>query len=75
MVQVTKMEERGVKEKKWSYLRQLYVQHIINLQKLQEQAAVYPSGQKPLCLLNQIEAEEQKIKKIIREIEELEDGF
>ncbi len=37
----------------------LLAQHMGNLQKLQEQAALFGTGETPLSLLNQIEAEQQ----------------
>ena len=42
-------------------LVRLLAQHMGNLQKLQEQAAMYGAGETPLSLLNQIEAEQQAI--------------
>jgi hypothetical protein len=42
-----------------------------NLQKLKEQLALYGSLEAPLRLLNQIEAEEQKIAEIEARLEEL----
>jgi len=44
-----------------------------NLHKLREQAAVYATGETPLRLLNQIEAEEKEIRRIEGELENLRD--
>jgi hypothetical protein len=43
-----------------------------NLYTLREQAAVYAAGETPLRLLNQIEAEEEEIRRIEAELERLE---
>jgi hypothetical protein len=48
-------------------------QHKRNLYKLREQAAIYAAGATPLHLLNQIEAEEEEIRRIKVALENLAD--
>ena len=48
-------------------------QHKRNLYKLREQAAIYAAGEIPLHLLNQIEAEEEEIRRIKVALENLGD--
>jgi hypothetical protein len=59
------------KEKRLLQLRKLYVQHQDNLQKLREQEAIFGLGERPLRLLNQIEAEKKAVEEIQLEIERL----
>jgi hypothetical protein len=55
-------------------LQRELAQHKRNLYKLREQAAIYGAGETPLHLLNQIEAEEEEIRRIEAELGEA-DGF
>ena len=49
---------------KLKFLREQLLQHTRNLNRLQEQLAIYGAGEQPLRLLNQIEAEREKIEAI-----------
>jgi hypothetical protein len=49
-------------------------QHKGNLYKLRQQAAIYAAGETPLHLLNQIEAEEVEIRRIEKQLRDLQRG-
>ena len=53
-------------------LRRQLARHCSNLNKLQEDAAIYGAGEVPLHLQNQIEDEKRKIAEIEAELAELE---
>jgi hypothetical protein len=55
-----------------AFLKQELVQHKRNLYTLREQAAIFAAGETPLHLLNQINAEEEEIRRIEVELERLE---
>jgi CheY-like chemotaxis protein len=55
-------------------LKRQLVQRSRNLDTLREQEALYGAGAAPLQLLNQIKAEEDKIKEILAELQALDDG-
>jgi outer membrane protein assembly factor BamB len=56
----------------WVLLKKELAQHKRNLYTLREQAAIFAAGETPLHLLNQINAEEEEIRRIEVELERLE---
>jgi hypothetical protein len=55
-----------------AFIKQELAQHKRNLYTLREKAAVYAAGETPLHLLNQIESEEEEVRRIEAELERLE---
>ena len=71
--QVSDRTELGaIRQERIASLQQQRDIHIKNLNRLQEQAAIYGAGEVPLRLLNQIEAEEREIQCIEAELEQLD---
>jgi hypothetical protein len=64
-------ELKAIRQERIASLQQQLATHIKNLNRLQEQAAIYGAGEVPLRLLNQIEAEEWEIQRIEAELEQL----
>ena len=70
---LTEKVERGLSlADERAFLKQELAQHKRNLYTLREKAAVYVAGETPLYLLNQIESEEEEIRRIEAELERLE---
>ncbi|MEM7536804.1 MAG: effector-associated domain EAD1-containing protein [Chloroflexota bacterium] len=58
----------GMDEEQHKFLTDLRKQRQQNLNRLNKQIAVYPTGEEPLRLLNQIAAEEEKLAEIDRDL-------
>ena len=70
---LTEKVERGLSlADERAFLKQELAQHKRNLYTLREKAAVYAAGETPLHLLNQIESEEEEIRRIEAELDRLE---
>jgi len=71
---ILKDDEKGVGDitflnKDLNFLQEQVASHQENLKKLLNQKSTYAKGEEPLHLLNQIEAEEKKIKEIKQQLQ------